>query len=171
MQPAGDRAPTRNQPSRGRGLGIRGQTLHDYTVGISLFVLTVAAALTVMFGFLDPLSAGVTTEDVSQSERVSEAIVGNHSTERQPNELRTERLATTLGQSPAALKVRWGVENSTNLNVSVETLNGSRIAGPPGTSLAAGSSHAGRETATAARVVEFDESVCDPACRLVVRVW
>jgi len=171
MQPAGDISSPRNQSAGDTGLGARGQTLHDYSIGIGLFVLAVAATLTAMFGLVDPLSVGVTSEDVSQSERISESVVANHSTARQPNELRADRIEATLDRSPDQLKSRWGVESSTNLNVSVETLDGSAVASHGGTKLAVGSTPDQRETGTAARVVTFDESVCDPACRLVVRVW
>ena len=225
--------------------GARGQTLQDYTIGISLFLVTVAAVLAGLLGFTSPLTAGVSAEDVSQSERVSAAMVGNLSTARQPNELDASRLSTTLGrpveqlrnrwgierttslnvslvtlngtriverggtrltagasstnrstamvgnhstgrqpneldasqlsttmnQPVEQLRTRWGIERTTSLNVSLVTLNGTRIVDRGGNELAVGASATNRSTATASRVVTFDDGTCDPSCRLVVRTW
>jgi len=167
----GASTPSRAQRTAERGKGSRGQTLQDYTVGIGLFVLTVAGVLAAMFGFLDPLSAGAASEDISQSQRISESIVNNHSTADAPTQLDADRLFATLNRSPDQLESRWGVENSTNLNVSVEPLDGEGVATYGGAKLAVGSSYEAQSTSSAARVVTFDASVCDPSCRLVVRVW
>lgn len=151
--------------------GARGQTLQDYTIGISLFLVTVAAVLAGLLGFTSPLTAGVSAEDVSQSERVSAAMVGNLSTARQPNELDASRLSTTLGRPVEQLRNRWGIERTTSLNVSLVTLNGTRIVERGGTRLTVGASSTNRSTATASRIVVLDDGTCDPSCRLVVRTW
>ena len=151
--------------------GARGQTLQDYTIGISLFLITVAAVLAGLLGFTSPLTAGVSAEDISQSERVSTAMVGNHSTGRQPNELDASQLSTTMNQPVEQLRTRWGIERTTSLNVSLVTLNGTRIVDRGGNELAVGASATNRSTATASRVVTFDDGTCDPSCRLVVRTW
>ena len=151
--------------------GALGQTLQDYTIGISLFLVTVAAVLAGLLGFTSPLTAGVSAEDVSQSERVSAAMVGNLSTARQPNELDASRLSTTLGRPVEQLRNRWGIERTTSLNVSLVTLNGTRIVDRGGNELAVGASATNRSTATASRIVTLDDGTCDPSCRLVVRTW
>ena len=151
--------------------GTRGQTLQDYTIGISLFLITVAAVLAGLLGFTSPLTAGVSAEDISQSERVSTAMVGNHSTGRQPNELNASQLSTTMNQPVEQLRTRWGIERTTSLNVSLVTLNGTRIVDRGGNELAVGASATNRSTATASRIVTLDDGTCDPSCRLVVRTW
>jgi hypothetical protein len=151
--------------------GTRGQTLQDYTIGISLFLITVAAVLAGLLGFTSPLTAGVSAEDISQSERVSTAMVGNHSTGRQPNELDASQLSTTMNQPVEQLRTRWGIERTTSLNVSLVTLNGTRIVDRGGNELAVGASATNRSTATASRIVTLDDGTCDPSCRLVVRTW
>ena len=164
----------RGTDGRGRAstaTGDRGQTLQDYTLGISLFVITIAAAMAGIFGFIGPASPGVSSEDVAQSERISTAMVQNLSTGHQPNELRADRVESTLGQPVDALRQRWGVESSTNLNVSLEVLNGSHVVERSGTKLTAGSQYAGHSTGTTTRIVTLDDGSCDPSCRLVVRTW
>ena len=151
--------------------GERGQTLQDYTIGISLFIITVSAVLAGLLGFTTPLSAGVTDEDVSQSQRITTAMVQNLSTGRQPNELDAVRLNATLNRSVDRLRSRWGVETTTSLNVTLSTLNGTRIVEREDVKLTAGSSYRNRSTATASRVVTLDDGACDPSCRLVVRTW
>ncbi|PSP91789.1 hypothetical protein BRC78_03880, partial [Halobacteriales archaeon QH_8_68_33] len=146
--------------------GTRGQTLQDYTIGISLFLITVAAVLAGLLGFTSPLTAGVSAEDISQSERVSTAMVGNHSTGRQPNELDASQLSTTMNQPVEQLRTRWGIERTTSLNVSLVTLNGTRIVDRGGNELAVGASATNRSTATASRIVTLDDGTCDPSCRL-----
>ncbi|MFB6150714.1 MAG: hypothetical protein ABEJ40_02800 [Haloarculaceae archaeon] len=157
--------------SRGADRGSRGQTLQDYTLGISLFIVTLAAVLTGLVGFTSPLSAGVSAEDVSQSDRITTALVQNHSTGRTPTELDAEGLNGTLNQSLSELRSRWGIEQTTNLNVTVATLNGTLIVEYDGVKLAAGVGHQEQSTGTTSRVVTLDAGTCDPACRLVVRTW
>lgn len=158
----------------GRGRGTtrsRGQTLQDYTLGISLFIVTVAAAVAGIFGFIGPASPGVSSDDVAQTERISTTMVQNLSTGRQPNELRADRLNSTLDQSLGTLRSRWGVETSANLNVTLVTLNGSRIIEWDGTKQTAGSAYAGHATGSTSRIVTLDDGTCTPSCRLVVRAW
>lgn len=149
----------------------RGQTLQDYTVGISLFLITLAAVLAGLLGFTSPLTAGVSEEDVSQSQRVTTAVVQNLSTGRQPNELDAGRVQSTLDRPVSQLRTRWGIESTTSLNVSVTTLNGTVIVQRGGTKLTAGSGYRNESTATSSRVVTLDDGTCDPSCRLVVRTW
>ncbi|QLH76341.1 hypothetical protein HZS55_03050 [Halosimplex rubrum] len=160
-------------PGGGSRLGAadRGQTLHDYTVGISLFIITVSTVLVGLFGFVGPLSTGVGSEEVSQSERISTALVQNLSTGRQPNELRAGLLTTALSRPETQLRTRWGLERSTRFNVTFTTLNGSRIVTGGGTKLAAGSNYEGNAAGSTARIVQFDDGTCRPACRLTVRTW
>lgn len=151
--------------------GKRGQTLQDYTIGISLFIITVSAVLAGLLGFTSPLSAGVTSEDVSQSQRITTAMVQNLSTGPQPNELDAVRLNTTLNRSAEQLQSRWGLERTTSLNITLSTLNGTRIVERDGVKLTVGSSYTNRSTATSSRVVTLDDGTCAPSCRLVVRTW
>lgn len=77
----------------------RRQTLHDYTIGISLFIITLSTVIVGLFGFVGPLSVGVGSEEISQSDRVATTLVQNLSTGHQPNEPNAARLEDTLTQS------------------------------------------------------------------------
>ncbi|WP_436925213.1 DUF7287 family protein [Halosimplex amylolyticum] len=149
----------------------RGQTLHDYTVGISLFIITLSAVLAGLFGFIGPLSTGVGSEEISQSDRIATTVVQNLTTGRQPNELDADRLSDALGRSESELRTRWGLQRSAQFNVTLTTLNGSRIVSYDGSKLAAGSRYQGNAAGSAARIVTLGEGICQPGCRLAVRTW
>ena len=149
----------------------RGQTLHDYTVGISLFVLTLSTVLAGLFGFVGPLSTDIGTEEVSQSERVATTVVQNLSTGQRPNELDSDTLSSTLARSESTLRTRWGLPQSSRLNVTLTTLNGSRIVSHGGSKLTAGSPYQRNVAASTGRIVTLDDGPCQPGCRLVVRAW
>lgn len=149
----------------------RGQTLHDYTIGISLFIITLSTVVAGLFGFIGPLSTGVGSEEISQTDRVATTLVQNLSTGRQPNELDADLLENTLARSESALRTRWGLQQTAQFNVSLTTLNGSRIVAPGGTKLAAGPRYQGNAAGSTARIVTLDSGACRPGCRLAVRAW
>lgn len=164
-----------NSPScaldRDPGMGVRGQTLQDYVVGIGLFIITMAMVLTALFGFLEPLSTGVDGEDVSETNRVSETVIQNLSSGDSPNELRAADVQSTMDRGISDLRERWGIPGTTRLNVTLTTMNGTRIVERGGTKLAVGQNHGADSVATSARIVTLSDGACQPACRLVVRAW
>ncbi|WP_459193393.1 DUF7287 family protein [Halosimplex sp. J119] len=149
----------------------RGQTLHDYTIGISLFIITLSTVLAGLFGFVGPLSTGVGSEEISQSDRVATTLVQNLSTGRQPNELDADLLENTLTGSESALRTRWGIQQTAQFNVTLTTLNGSRIVSHDGSKLAVGARYRGNAAGSTARIVTLDSGACRPGCRLAVRAW
>jgi hypothetical protein len=162
-----------DRPGRGSGEHNRGQTLQDFTIGIGLFIITIAAVFSSFFGFLGPFSLGVTGDDVAESDRVANTVVGNLSIGQPPNALKEGLLANTLSKPDSTLRKRWGLAESTRFNVTVRTLNGTRIASVGGFRLATDTDYRGGSAATTARIVTLDAdgSACEPACRLVVRTW
>lgn len=151
----------------------RAQTLQDFTVGIGLFVVTIATVLSAFFGFLGPFSVGVSGEEVAQSDRIADTLVGNLSTGSQPNELAADPLADALAKSDADLRARWGLGPAVQFNVSVRALNGSEAISVGGRRLATEGAYAGEAATTTVRIVtlDADATACEPACRLVVRTW
>ncbi|WP_415379662.1 hypothetical protein [Halosimplex sp. TS25] len=140
-------------------------------MGISLFIITVSTVLAGLFGFVGPLSTGVGSEEVSQSDRIATTVVQNLTTGRQPNELDTERLSQTLDRSESELRTRWGLQRSAQFNVTLTTLNGSRIVDHDGSKLATGARYEGNAAGSTARIVTLGEGTCQPGCRLAVRTW
>ena len=151
----------------------RGQTLHDYAAGISVFVLTVAVVLGLLPSVLAPFQDGTGAADASISSRVADRVVDNLSVAGSPNVLEADELATLLAKDENALRTRYGLKAAQYVNLTLQTLNGSRTLSDGPTPLAAGATAASEDTVTTARIVRVsDPSIaCQPACRLVVRVW
>ena len=150
----------------------RGQTLQDFALGISLFLVTVTFVFGLFPSYLAPFTEGPGSGDQLRSERVGEAIILNHSVPGQPNVLNATQLNRTLSKNQTELRSRYGLSAVADVNVTVRELNDGRVVGHgPGTLSTA--ERAGRQPAAASgRIVKLtNESVCRPSCRLVVKVW
>jgi hypothetical protein len=152
----------------------RGQTLHDYVAGISVFVLTVALVLGLLPSVVAPFQDGTGAVDGTISNRIGERVVSNLSQAGTPNVLDADELGTLLAKDESDLRDRFGLASAQYVNLSLRSLNASAIlTGPSGVAQTAGATAASEGARTSARVVRLDESGydCRPACRLVVRVW
>lgn len=159
----------------------RGQTLHDYVAGISVFVLTLAVVLGLLPGVLAPFQAESGTADATQAGRIGDRLVENLSFAGAPNVVNATELDDVMGLSEGDLQARYGLASHQHVNMSLRNLNGSTVLenvtasppSPPVGPLTAGASAANEDAASAARIVVTTDNVfeCKPACRLVVRVW
>lgn len=143
----------------------RGQTLQDFAVGVGIFLIAFMFVLSLFPGLLSPFQSSASGAERAQAEQVTTQILDNLSTGSQPNHLSASELATLSGDSEADLLDRYGLPVTANINITVETLNGTQNI------YSTSNSAATEEVATAARIVTLDDPKCDPACRLVVRVW
>lgn len=143
----------------------RAQTLQDFAIGISIFLLAFMFVLSLFPGLLTPFQAEAGGSERAQAEKVSTTILANLSAGPQQNDLNETALATLFdpGMSERDLLQRYGLPSSTNVNITVETLNGT-------TNVYTSTNEVGGSVvATSSRLVTIPS--CDPACRLVVRVW
>lgn len=153
----------------------RGQTTQDFAVGISIFLL----AITFVFAFLPsvvtPFHSSVGGAETAQADRVADLIVHNTSTGT-GNEIDftgsdyagEEDLSKHLG-------LRASSDDDTvfdHVNVSVEYLGNGTVIGATD-DWTAGDRYDDQSAASSARIVTVENGGgnCDPACRLVVRVW
>ena len=151
----------------------RGQTLQDYVAGISVFVLTVAVVLGLLPSVVAPFQGETGAVDGTIASTIGERVVGNLSVAGSPNVLDGDEVSTLLSKDESALRTRYGLKASQYVNLSVQTLNGSRTLSDGADRLAAGATAADEDTVTTARIVRIDDPTidCRPACRLVVSVW
>jgi hypothetical protein len=152
----------------------RGQTLHDYVAGISVFILTVAVVLGLLPSVVAPFQGDGQAIETSQASRIGDYTVSNLSATTAPNVLDADNLTSVMAMNEPALRDRYGLPEYRHVNLSLLTPNGSRtLVGPGGTTLRAGAPAAPEDVRTAARIVQVSEPGfgCKPACRLVVRVW
>lgn len=154
----------------------RGQTLQDYVVGISIFVVVAFAALGFFPNVLASFQADAGGDVQAQSERIADQIATNASTSGSVNELDLSVVEEITEKNEAELRDRYVLAETSNVNVTVETLDGNEyVRRSGGDNLTTDSRYYGRSAATTARIVTVrpETSVvgCQPACRLVVRVW
>lgn len=163
----------RGRRTNGGSTAARAQTLHDYIAGISVFVLTLAVVLGLLPSVLAPYEAGGNSGDISQAERIGDHLVSNLSSATGPNVVNATELSSVLNESASDLQNRSGLREFQYVNVSVTTLNGSRVLSDGTTNLTGGASAFGEDTSSATRIVQLTDPAydCRPACRLVVRVW
>ena len=160
-------------------LGERGQTTQDFAVGIGVFILAVAFVFSFLPSILTPFDSTVTGGQTAQADRVADRVVYNLSTETGPeNELNGSAYEAFVDDSDG-LAERLGLrEDETRydrIDVRLEPLNESESLGEK---WAVGDGYDNQSAASSARIVTFEEGSfndaepeCDPACRLVVRMW
>ncbi|WP_136687014.1 DUF7287 family protein [Halorhabdus amylolytica] len=145
----------------------RGQTLQDFVLGISIFIVGFFIVLSMFPGLLGPFQSGLSSDKQANAERISATIVSNLSEPAQPNHLNTTATKNLFALSASDVRTRFNLSRPTQVNVTLEALNGS-----------AQLEHVGdvvtrNQTATSIRIVHVNVTSgdCDPACRLVVRTW
>jgi hypothetical protein len=157
---------------RGRGSD-RGQTLQDYVLGVSVFLLVVIGLLTAILPtVLAPFEDTVGGDKTAQADRIAGQLVGN--TTVSDNHLNASALEQVVSADQATLRDRFSLPRGSTVNITVSTMDGSsRIVGPSGGPLSSPRSPGERPAASSVRIVTLndDSSGCQPACRLVVRVW
>lgn len=160
-------------PPRSRSLRSddRGQTLEDYAIGIGIFLVTVFFVVAfILPSMLAPFETDVSGDSEARAERVSTSIVQNASEPGSLNHLNTSVIEGIADLDTDGLRDRFNITETSWVNVSVTTLNGSEIV-ENGTPLSTTESPSGRQTATYSRVVTLTDGDCSPACRLIVRSW
>lgn len=154
----------------------RGQTPHDFALGVGVFLLTVAFVFATLPALAAPYGDDAADVRSARSQRVAATAVDHLSVDGEATVLDAERTAAFLRAHPSggALRRFFGLPGRASVNVSIR--NGSavvRLTAADGTDFAAaaGDVMAGRPATTTDRVVAFEgTSPCRPACRLVVRV-
>lgn len=155
----------------------RGQTLHDYVAGISVFVLTVAVVLGLLPSVVAPFQGGGGAADARLSTQIGDRIVSDLSVAGTPNVLDGEEVSSLTALDESDLRDRFGLRSEQYVNLTLQALDGSAFltdgAGGSGAVQVVGATARGEDAASSARVVRIDDPDfdCRPACRLVVRVW
>lgn len=172
----------------------RGQTLQDFALGVSLFLVTV----TFVFGYVPTVfaqyDAPTDSVDQQQANRVAEYIVENYSVAGQANVLRNGTGAVTgvhatLSTDAGFERLRevTGLNTTTDErarpNLNVRLVNTTEVTGEDekepirvggrGPYEFGESWRPDTPAATETRVVRLgnDTGQCEPTCWLVVRVW
>ncbi|WP_135665897.1 DUF7287 family protein [Halorhabdus rudnickae] len=147
--------------------GDRGQTLQDYVLGISIFIVGIFIVLSMFPGLLGPFHSDIGRDKQATADRVSSTIVSNLSVPEQPNHLNTTATRNLFALSTSDVRTRFNLSRPTQLNVTLEALNGSAQFETVGDGITR------NQTAISTRIVHVNVTSgnCDPACRMVVRTW
>ncbi|WP_254523233.1 DUF7287 family protein [Natrinema caseinilyticum] len=156
-------------------LGDRGQTTQDFAIGIGIFLLAIAFVFSFLPSVITPFDSGVDGAETAQADRIADLVVHNLSTSTGTANQINETDFTARYSNPN-LSAELGLRASDSddvvydrVNVTVETFQGAAV---DTTTLSGGDAYENESAASAARIVTLENSSkCDPACRLVVRVW
>ena len=151
----------------------RGQTTQDFAVGIGVFLLAIAFVFSFFPALVTPYDSSVGGAETAQADRIADRIVYNASTET-PNELDENGLDQYNGTN---LTSQLGLRSSggttiDNVNVTVTNISTGAVVTPTD-KWTGGENYADQPAASSARIVTIEnrDDKCDPACRLIVRVW
>lgn len=154
----------------------RGQTTQDFAVGIGVFLLAIAFVFSFLPSVITPFDSSVGGAETAQADRIADLVVHDVSTET-TNEIDGAEFNSTYANASGNLAEALGLRSSNGnqidrVNIRIEKLENKTPIGSPG-EWAAGDTYENQSAASSARVVTIDSdpSDCNPACRLVVRVW
>jgi type II secretory pathway pseudopilin PulG len=151
----------------------RGQTLQDYALGISVFLIAVVVLLgAILPTVLTPFTDSVGADRRAQAERVAAELVTNASVAGKTNHLNASTVETLVALGQDSLRSRYQLPNTVAVNVTLRTMDSDRVVrSADGTDLSVGPSPTRQEIATTTRLVTLTDGSCPTACRLAVRVW
>ncbi|WP_211338349.1 DUF7287 family protein [Haloterrigena salifodinae] len=157
----------------------RGQTTQDFAIGIGVFILAVAFVFSFLPSILTPFDSSVSGGQTAQADRVADRVVHNLSTETGPETELNGSAFEEFVDDDEGLSERLGLREDEarydRIDVRLEPLNESE---PLGDEWTVGDGYENQSAASSARIVTFEAGSftgaapeCDPACRLVVRMW
>ncbi|MFC6724261.1 hypothetical protein ACFQE1_07715 [Halobium palmae] len=159
-------------PRGGTTTDDRGQTTQDFAVGVSIFVLVVAFALTFLPTTVTPFDDRANAPSSAQADRVATGVLGDLSYDGTSNGLDTEATVEFFDDEDAdSIRAAYDLPTTTSVNVSLQNLDGTRVEndtiGDLYRPIAVGDPIRPRSVATATRIVALGSD----RYRLVVRVW
>jgi hypothetical protein len=156
------------------GADDRGQTIQDFAVGVSVFVLVVAFALAYLPTTIVPFDDGAAEPSAAVAEGLATNVLADLSAGGAPNTLDPNRTAALFRSADGDdVRADYGLRTVTSANVTLEWLDGQRVSvlsiGGPNRTVtpAAGDPAPTNSAETATRIVRLGPD----RYRLVVRVW
>ncbi|WP_049890556.1 DUF7287 family protein [Natrinema versiforme] len=165
-------------------LNRRGQTTQDFAIGIGVFLLAIAFVFSFLPSVVTPFDSTVGGAETAQADRIADRIVHNTST-GSGNEINSTAFNDRYVDGDSEdLTEELGLRatNDTRIdrvNVSIENLSNDSTIGDSG-NWTTGDVYDEQAAASSARIVTVvnengngnnSSARCNPACRLVVRVW
>ncbi len=140
----------------------RGQTVHDYLLGVVIVILTVGTAIGVLGLAYDPFFDPVDSEDQNLANNIAEDVLEMGATGQGTQTVSIGAIDNELaGISDDDFGTQWR-----QWNVTIETPDGDQI-------VSAGDPTDGEADTRSVRMIQAVESEydCGDGCQLIVRVW
>ncbi|QCS43085.1 hypothetical protein [Natrinema versiforme] len=152
----------------------RGQTTQDFAIGIGVFLLAIAFVFSFLPTVVTPFDSSISGAETAQADRIADRIVHNTST-GSGNEIDPTAFNTTYANGDLTENLSLRSSNGhqiDNVNISIETFGDSATIDEQA-NRTSGDVYDEQAAASSARIVTIKDGSgnCDPACRLVVRVW
>lgn len=147
----------------------RGQTIHDYLLGVVLVLLTVAVTIGILGSAFEPFFDPVDNEDQIMADNLADELIELNQTQFSERTIDLDGLEAVLDDEDAfdRVKQRAGLPSYQQANVTIqqsgETLNSYDGVSDPGDEPAAQSVRFVRNVHT--------DGDCNDGCLLIVRVW
>ncbi|MFA9415493.1 hypothetical protein [Natrinema sp. HArc-T2] len=145
----------------------RGQTTQDFAVGIGIFLLAIAFVFSFLPTIMMPFDSSISGAETAQADRIASHMINNTSTET-ANNISADEFNKTYTKDD--LTAELGLRQTDNVNVTVVRLENGTIL-TPSDEWSGGDIYDNQSAASSARIITTDHGSCDPACRLIVRVW
>jgi hypothetical protein len=145
----------------------RGQTLQDYVIGISIFLLTTAFVVGFIPTLFTPFTAPVDASQTAQADRYAAEVLSEITQPDSMNTLDGAETDTFFATESNLNRIPTSAQSE--INVTLVDGNGTvqHTMGPP---------YQGESTAAATRIVVPEPSyvgnhTCTATCRIEVRLW
>ncbi|PSQ41847.1 hypothetical protein BRD17_10160 [Halobacteriales archaeon SW_7_68_16] len=144
----------------------RGQTLQDYLLGISLFIIVVGFVFALVPSILSPFTPPIESSQTVRAERVSSQMIDDFAVEGGRTTLNATAVNESLdGADGTFFEDRYAVDDVTDINVTIERATSEAVV------YRGGDRYRGQAAASVTRVVTLTDSRCDTACHMIVRLW
>lgn len=153
----------------------RGQTIHDYLLGVVLVLLTILGVFTFFPEVFTPFEESVQSDEQHMSEELATEVVRVNQTMRSSQTVNYTALTETIndGDKLADLTNRSGIPDWKQVNITV--VNQTEVVASAETTQRGSVYREDSETtaATTSRTIEVKPAVpeCDGSCQVIVRVW
>jgi hypothetical protein len=152
----------------------RAQTLNDFALGVSVFLIAIVVSFTLLPSVFTPFTAPVRSDQTVQAERIGADLTDDLAEEA--NRLNDSATDAFFDQTTGDdLRDRYGLGPGTRVNVTLQIHAPDGSCGSPVAKCrSAGDAYGDAPVASAIRVVAGYDGVagrCSPSCRVIVRVW
>lgn len=142
----------------------RGQTIHDYLIGVVIVILTIGVAIGLLGAAYDPFFDPVDTEDRTLADTLADEVVTATQTASGERTVSYAKTSEVLADDFDRLTAQAGFPDWRQANVTVEDATGETV-------VTAGDAREDEAEAVSIRLVKSVESECAGGCRIIVRVW